>query len=108
MSNEKYIVYFNAVSTEHGKHLFAAGWTLSAGLQPVLKQDVASSNFIFYVEKIEEYSAEVITPFQFSARITGNPKSVSVMAKNTNYQIQLMGLKVAKPGQNKAGDWVEI
>ncbi len=100
MSSKNYKVYFNAVSTEHGSHLFAAGWTSSAGFQAVLEREDESSNFKFDVRKAGDVSSQVITPFQLSVQILDDPRSISVKVENKSHQIQIKTLKGGEDGNN--------
>lgn len=108
MSKISYKVYFNAVSTEHGNHLFAVGWTNSAGFQPILEREGETVNYNFSVQETGDVSAQVITPFQLCARIPDNPRSIHVKVEDENYQIRITGLKGVNAGENKSGSWVEI
>jgi hypothetical protein len=108
MSSKNYKVYFNAVSTEHGNHLFAVGWTTSAGFQAVLEREGESSDFVFDVKKTGDVAAQVITPFQLAERIPDDPRSVFVKIADKKYQVQVNGLKGGEAGSNTSGKWVEI
>ena len=108
MSSKSYKVFFNAVSTDYGRHLFAVGWTASAGFQPVLEREGESVNFNFDIQKTGDVSAQVTTPFQLSARIPDDPRSIFVKVEDENYQIQVIGLKGGEAGGNTLGTWVEI
>ena len=108
MSGENYKVFFNAISTEHGNHLFAAGWITSSGFKPVLERIGQTSDFKFYLEKTGDVSAQVITPFQLAEEIPDNPKSTNVLVENNPKHVQIKGFKGVKPSQNTPGDWVEV
>ena len=89
MSDKSYKVYFNAVSTEHGNHLFAVGWTSSSGYQPVLERQGETDNFNFDVKKTGDVSAQVITPFQLCVKIPGNPRSINVKVEDNRILVEI-------------------
>ena len=107
MSSKIYKVYFNAVSAEHGNHLFAVGWTTTTGLQPILEKD-KSGDFIFDIKKTDDVSTQVITPFQLSVEIPDNLRSIFVKVAGENHQVQVNELKGGEGGSNTSGTWVEI
>jgi len=101
----KVTVFFNAIRTEHGSHLFAAGCAPSAGYALTLKQD--SNGFVFSVAEPDGPAAQVISPFELSAPILDDPKSVNVVVDGQSVQVQVYGVQGVASGMNTAGDWVE-
>jgi len=108
MLGENFKVFFNAVSTDYGCHLFAVGWTTSLGPQPILEPKGENGDFTFYVKETGNPTLDVITPFQLNAELNDPPRSIHVAVENKDVQVQIIGLQEASPGGNTPGDWVSI
>lgn len=108
MDNKNYKVFFNAIRTKNGAHLFAAGWVSSPKYRPVLERIGETADFRFYLKKTEDVTIQPVTPFQLAAAILDPPKSTKVFIEEKPKQVKIMGFKGVKPGDNTPGDWVEI
>jgi len=106
MSKYPYTVFYTAIATGEGNHLFAAGWTHRAGLAVKLVPKGQTDNFILEVCADEDVGAQVLTPFEVAARIGGDPRSVFVQDDYGRHQVQVCGVQPGESGANTPGIWV--
>lgn len=107
MNNIAYTVFYNAVRTQNGAHLFAVGWCSEGGRTAILQKDEQTSNFRFQLKELGEGKPQVITPFAVSAKIPDPPKSISVEDDYNRYQVQVNGIDAGGSGENTSGKWVK-
>ena len=98
-------VFFNAVRTEYGSHLFAVGWSPSAGYTVSLAPESGTRNIIFMAKKPTGPAIQVITPFQICISVNNSAKSIMVLVGDEALQIQIMDMRGCCSGKNDPGEW---
>ncbi len=107
MNDEGKKVYFNAVRTVKGCHLFAVGWTPSPGWEPILEPDGDAGNFKFRLKETGNTTIMIPQPFQLALGIVDPPRSVTVRAEGKNYHVLVKDIKGTASSTNTSGDWVD-